>query len=289
MDFNKDKLDLFWWFVNERQSIWNKRYVQKLPQPWTTDIILRKERFTNVYRELDPGTQYAISILETKNPKPDKIFNIMLYRLIGKADTHKIIGFQKLSNFNSKVLERKLKEVKIPFTGAYMVSPYNSMGSKDKIVNVSRLFGKIHKDFDSIYEGIDNSSSSEEVFNVLRSVNGFGDFLAYQVLVDLLYPLKIYKNKPLLPYSNDDWSKAGPGARKGVKILSNNNYLEVMTWLRDNQEKEFKRLHLDFPYYNQRISLANIQNCLCEFHKYVKISNGTGRGRRKFIPVIHNQ
>ncbi|HEU5441542.1 MAG TPA: hypothetical protein VFU88_19820, partial [Ktedonobacterales bacterium] len=32
----------------------------------------------------------------------------------------------------------------------------------------------------------------------------------------------------------------------------------------------------------RELSLANIQNCLCEFHKFVKIGEGTGRGRRKF-------
>jgi hypothetical protein len=123
---------------------------------------------------------------------------------------------------------------------------------------------------------------------------GFGNFLSYQVLVDLLYPLEVYGNRPLLPYGHDDWSSPGPGAQRGITMLlsqgSTAEHLEVMGWLRDHQSDEFARLSLDFPYLQDRagrpirLSLANIQNCLCEFHKYVKISAGTGRGRRKFAP-----
>ncbi|MCW6160200.1 MAG: hypothetical protein LVQ95_03895 [Candidatus Micrarchaeales archaeon] len=63
---------------------------------------------------------------------------------------------------------------------------------------------------------------------------------------------------------------------------------EVVRWLRDNQKHEFQRLSLEFPYLkdgNWREilpALANVQNCPCEFHKYAKISEGTGRVCRKF-------
>jgi len=312
--FRGDRLDLFWWFICERQSIWQRRFVQQLLPPWTADQTMQRERFTNVYRELDPGTQYAINeILERDAPKPDKIFNIMLYRLIGRKETHAAIGFQRLTPeatpsalwrdpqagtlFDPQALERRLKyirdvEKKSPFTAAYMVSAYTQMGSRDKIVNVVRLFDKLYRSFDTLYARIQACRSSAEVHALLCAVDGFGNFLAYQVLVDLLYPLRIYGNAPLLPYTHDDWASAGPGAQRGIAMLLKEGvqaeHLEVMRWLRYNQQAEFARLGLDFPYLRDdrgqpvEISLANIQNCLCEFHKYVKISEGTGRGRRKY-------
>ncbi|MBI2670642.1 hypothetical protein HYX18_01520 [Candidatus Woesearchaeota archaeon] len=294
--FIKEKLDLFWWFVNERQSIWNKRFIEKLPYPWTSDKVLKEEHFTNVYRELDPGTLYVVkSILELNKPKPDKIFNNMIYRLIGREETFDFIGFQDLVSFNPKIFQSKLKDFrssgKNVFTGAYLVSGYSNMGSKDKIENITKLFIKIHNNFDLFYNNIENSKTSEQVYTVIKSQDGFGNFLAYQVLVDLLYPLKCYQNKPLLPYSHNDWAIAGPGARKGIKLIIDGavkiSDLDVMKWLRSNQKNEFKRLDLKFPYLiknkeKMEISLANIQNCLCEFYKYVKIKEGFGRGRRKF-------
>jgi len=61
-----------------------------------------------------------------------------------------------------------------------------------------------------------------------------------------------------------------------------------MRWLRQNQQQEIDRLNLDFPYLETEsgelleLSLANIQNCLCEFYKYHKILNSNGRARRCF-------
>jgi hypothetical protein len=261
---------------------------------------MQQVRFTNVYRELDPGTQYAIQqILEVDAPKPDKIFNVMLYRLIGRAKTHAEIGFQRLQEFDPSHLERTLKAIRddraeSPFTAAYMVSAYVKMGSHEKIENVVRLFAQLHSEFASFYARIEPCVRPDEVYDVLRSAYGFGNFLAYQVLVDLLYPLQAYGGRPLLPFSHDDWASAGPGARRGVAMLVKEDlrvsHLDVMRWLRWHQRSEFSRLGLEFPYLVDRqgtqveISLANIQNCLCEFHKYVKISEGWGRGRRKFAP-----
>lgn len=298
--FAPDRLDLFWRFVCERQWIWRRRIVQCLPPPWTDDPILRSERFTNVYRELDPGTVYVIEhVLEIDAPRPDIVFNVMLYRLVGRSDTHAALGFQSLATFDPYHMERTLKDIRnngnAPFTAAYMVSAYASMGSSDKIENIARLFSTLHAGFDGFFARVDSCASAAEVHATLGSVYGFGNFLAYQVLVDLLYPLRAYGGKGVLPFSHDDWASPGPGAQRGITMLLRPDvsrpHLEVMRWLRDCQHAEFTRLGLDFPYLEDAagnrvaISLANIQNCLCEFHKYVKISTGTGRGRRKFTPI----
>jgi hypothetical protein len=257
---------------------------------------LQQERFTNVYRELDPGTEYArLQILELDAPRADKIFNIMLYRLIGRAETHAAIGFQWLDTFDSGHLIRVLRhlrdfEHKAPFTAAYMVSAYSALGARDKIDSVGQIFHALQNGFDDLFARIAACDSAASVYGELRQIYGFGNFLAYQVLVDLLYPLNIHAGAPVLPYTNDDWASAGPGAQRGVGMLVQERSadLEVMRWLRSHQTDEFDRLQLSFPFLadadgrNVELSLANIQNCLCEFHKYVKINEGTGRGRRKF-------
>lgn len=296
--FQPPMLDLFWTFVCERQLVWRRRNEDGLPPPWTEDVILQRERFTNVYRELDPGTQYVINqVLEFDAPKPDKVFNTMLYRLIGRAETHAALGFQYLDTFDPEIMEQRLRHIrdvegKPPFTAAYMVSGYTSMGTRDKVVNVTRLFTRLHERFSTIYAQIAQCATPADIYSVLAAQQGFGNFLAYQVLVDLLYPLRSYEGRPLLPFTHDDWASAGPGARRGVHMLLANGvraeYLEVMRWLRWHQRSEFTRLSLNFPFMRAEsgaeveITLANIQNCLCEFHKYVKIQRGEGRGRRKF-------
>lgn len=298
----KDSLDdealgLFWQFITERQQIWYRRVVEGQSSPWTDDDILQEYRFTNVYRELDPGTQYVIqNILEINAPRQDKILNVMLYRLIGRLETHDYLGVQTLDAFDAEEFETHLKHRRddlgeTVFTGAYMVSGYNQMGSSDKVENVAALFDEITSD-PAFFDHVLSAKSLEDAYNLIRSQPGFGNFLSYQVLVDLLYPVDYYDGDSLLPFSPDDWSAPGPGARRGLKQLVTEfngfNRLTVMRWLRQNQQQEFDRLALDFPYLKTEegdrleLSLADIQNCLCEFYKYHKILNSNGRARRRF-------
>jgi len=221
----------------------------------------------------------------------------MIYRLIGRSQTFSELGFQTVDGFDQHALERKMKKIRDvrkqpPFSSAYIVSPYLKMGSRDKIENVARLVARLSRRFDSLYRRICISTSAEEAYNNLRKEYGFGRFLAYQVLVDLMYPIRTGRSRPLLPFSHDDWAEAGPGARKGIEILLRSGCKtgdpDVMRWLRLNQRQEFRRLHLDFKYLvdsrgnEVEISLSNIENCLCEFYKYSKIDQGVGRARRRF-------
>lgn len=240
---------------------------------------------------------YAVDqILERDLPAGDRVFNVMLYRLIGRPETHLAMGLQRPADFEPIEVGRAVREYSsrtgIPiFTAAYMVSTYLRFGSRDKLENVLRLFEKLARSFSDFEAALFGARSAEAAFRVIRAADGFGGFLAYQVLVDLLYPLQINGGSPLLPFSHDDWAMPGPGARRGIALLrlpeSALSSLEVMRWLHANQREEFARLGVDFPYLTidgveRPISLVNIQNCLCEFHKYVKIGNGTGRARRKF-------
>lgn len=298
--FRQERLDQFWRFIAARQRIWHRRFVDKTPPPWTTDPILGTQRFTNVYRELDPGTQYAVEeILERNAARSDRIFNIMLYRLIGRKETHSRIGFQRVKTFDGQLLAHVLKCIRLegshPFTGAYMVSGYKSLGSSDKAENVARLFAILQGRFEGFMRRLESSSNAAEAYGTIRAEIGFGNFLAYQVLVDLLYPLRREGGVGLLLFGLDQWAAPGPGALRGIRILSQSpqgRELEIMRWLRTNQRAEFDRLGIRFDYLTDasgrrvEVSLANIQNCLCEFYKYVKISEGKGRARRSFTPQL---
>ncbi|WP_254280767.1 nucleotide kinase domain-containing protein [Haloarcula marina] len=296
-EFNTEPLDLFWKFIHKRQNVWHRRVIENKSPPWTDDQILQNNRFTNIYRQLDPGTQYAIqNILERDASREDKIFNIMMYRLIGRLETHEDIGFQPIADFDKEEFEDSLKhrrdvENETVFTGAYMVAGYNQMGSSDKVENIAVLFNQIASN-QSFFSELLSTESAEQAYKKIRSQQGFGNFLSYQVLVDLLYPVDCYNGQSVLPFSPDDWSSPGPGAQKGIKRLIKESTqvddLRIMNWLRENQQAEFDRLGLEFPYLSDEsgsqieLSLADIQNCLCEFYKYDKILNSEGRARRRF-------
>lgn len=296
--WNEEALELFWKFVAERQIIWYRRFVTKLPPPWTDDPILQKNKFTNVYRELDPGTIFAKeNILEQSITRPERVFNIMIYRLICSIPTYEYVGFQYLKNFDWVEFEERLAEIyrtgQPVFGNAYLISPYSSMGGNFKYENVARLFGVLKANFEDFWNALENASSLEEAFKVVNSQYGFGPFLAYQVCVDLMYPLEVDDGKSILPFTHDDWARLGPGALRGLarltSVSSTRESLIKLRWLRDNQTAYFEHFGIYFPRLKDKegnlrpISLSDMQNCLCEFSKYMNIRNGTGKPQRLFV------
>lgn len=276
--------------VSERQTIYHKRHALGQPYPWTSDRILDENRFTNIYRETDPGTQYAIAnILETDQRPLDKAFNIMIYRLIGRKETHQTLGFMRLMEFDQLNFRGGLRAIAPPiFTSAYTVCPWRVI-SPCKIENVAELVSRLVRDLPSLWGSVQNSQSMQSAYTALHSCQGYGDFLAYQCLVDFTYPVK---GGALVPLNPDEWAAAGPGAKKGIEaiagypVTNRDKQLQVMQWLHRHQEREFARLGLDFPRWrNLPISLPNIQNSLCSFQKYVKLQGG-GRYPIKYKPSL---
>lgn len=297
--FDPANLERFWKFIAERQKIWHRRFVQEDSRPWTQDPILQKNKFTNIYRELDPGTKFVrLNVLQKDEPRPDRVFNVMIYRLICSIPTYSKLGFQLLDEFDQDYFESQLKKISdyspTLFGNAYMISPYFSMGSRIKYVNVARLFGKIQQNFDKFFFELDSATSFQDAFKVVNGQYGFGPFLAYQVMVDLTYLIGVDQDPGILPHSQNEWARLGPGAQRGFKRLVQRGKfvdpLQGLRWLWSHQHEKMHELGLDFPYLRDAhgqdiaISLANMQNCLCEFHKYMSIGDGTGKAQRLYVP-----
>lgn len=300
--FEPEYLDSYWNFVNERHSIWYRRFIKEQDPPWTKDPILRDKFFTNMYRILDPGTQFAMKeIVKKQAPVPDKIFNLLIYRLMASNEgSFSALGFQALKSWSRENFEKRLKDYRErgnkPFGSAYMVNAYHMIGhSKDKIENVGAIFEILHNARKDWWNEISKALSPSYVYDVLISYPGIGNFLAYQVFVDATYP--VLKGKPLLPFDQNAWAAAGPGAKVGLSFLLGKkpkNELPYMRWLQSHQNREFSRIGVSFPYLKDKsekkipLSLADIQNTLCEFGKYCRIKEGwTGKGAargRKFVP-----
>jgi hypothetical protein len=60
MEFTSDMVWNYFRFIYERQLVWYKRHVLKLPPPWTEDEIMQKYKIINMYRQLDRCTIYLL-------------------------------------------------------------------------------------------------------------------------------------------------------------------------------------------------------------------------------------
>lgn len=288
--FNQENLDLFWRFVAERQKVYWRRTVKRKPFPWTKDKILLEQFFTNVYRYRDPGTTFVVeTILNSKRTRGEKLFAIMVYRYMGsQQELFEWTGDLPFKHYNWKKFAKGVEAYRdqggLPFGNAYTVSPFGNKG--DKITFVAKLFDAWGLDMDRMMKKIDRAPDSQTAFKFIGHAMGMGPFLSWQVLVDCLY--KNDQGEALLPFSENDWVAAGPGAKRGVDHMmkdpdTKKKPAEIIKWLQSHQKREFKRLEIDFKWDPElgKLSLADIQNCCCEFSKYMKFYLGNTKGRTR--------
>ena len=297
--FDQESLDLYFRFLAERQSIYARR-LRGANWPWTSDPLLLSEFITNVYRAQDPGTVYLVNnILSVEGATAgDIVFNVMLYRVMGSVpSTHEHLGFQKCEEFNATEFQARLAELPDEhriFGDAYRVASYHQEGGGSKVANVATTFHYLAGGMPETMRRIDAARSVIEVYKVFEAMKGLGEFLAHQIVVDLLYSNS--RGEAVVPFGENQFAKAGPGARKGIWNLIGEgfrpaNMLIVMNWLHANQEAEFDRIGVLFPWavdaMGDRIqmSLCDIQASLCEFHKYYRLWNGDRKAQvRKYDP-----
>lgn len=256
MQLNEAKLDKFVYWVNERESIRYKREELKLPAPWTDDPILQHHHFCNIRREDDRGTKelralrVAMDLAMHKRPMyyaAARLFNYMPsvrdYFLLGPQD-----------------LQERLDAGEQVFHTAYVVS---TCGQKmDKIEYVDNLIKEVAKAYIS-------NQSCRECFECLRKINGLGSFMAGQIVADL-------RHDQYLHYAPDWYTFAvmGPGSKKGMDILmglgtTERNFMERLVFLKEATKGRIPELEMQ-----------DLQNCLCEYSKFIRyLMNMPGRRR----------
>lgn len=176
MKIHTENLKTFWQYIALRHSVYKKKNIELLPSPWTNDEILREYKFTNVFRDLDPGTRYVIEkIIPNVTKLEDLLFNLIIYRLYNKPTTSDAVGWQEIGKYDRKIFEKKLKKLKESgekiFTNAYMVSGYEQYANfGDKIGRTSKLLEDIVVMIPDIVVRIVKEQNSKITYEAIRSL-----------------------------------------------------------------------------------------------------------------------
>lgn len=260
-------------FVGERHRVWQQRLLG-LQAPWTDDPILQRNKFTNVYRVLDYGSQFLLRELlnEPGITAGDALARAFLYRMSNEPKTWEHtkaeMGYYPQAGDLGDVLGELWGEYRDAgnrvFSGAYTIMPLPGVKGFDKALEVVRMArDAFHPHSDTcVTDRFLQAGSMEERFKVLRGIPNVGDFIAMQVLTDFGYS----------PFGADqdenEFVVPGPGARKGANELfaTGKRAADVITWCRE------RVLELpDCPTLQGRPpSMMDIQNTLCEFSKYAR-------------------
>lgn len=291
-----DVFDTFWRFTAERHRVFEAR-AHGEEGPWTTDPILAKYKFCNVYRAADRVSQFLIRRIAypvTMQRDVDKIFQIIAFRMFSKIETWEQIeaelgGPPTLEDLASGRFERVLTRlrdsgVKI-YTGAFILCATDAYGRRVKHLNHVQLFKDMFLGSDFPHR-VMGAESLNEVYDLVHAFPLMGDFMSYQIAIDINY-------SELVNFSEDDFTQPGPGALRGIKkVFSDPGSLtptEIIHWMVDRQEDEFNRLDLDFTgLYGRRIHAIDAQNLFCETDKYCReafpgLTSARTRIKAKFV------
>lgn len=288
----------FFEFIYNRQEVWHNRFVLKKPPPWTDDPILRQYKFCNCYRELDRCTQYLINRV-INNPalsNKQKVFAILIFRIFNQDGLfdkyfHEVPAVELFdANLRIKELDEAKERGLNLFNNAYNITQrtYLSTFRKgEKHVQHLLNLQNIAKDWNGTFNYISNASSPQQIFECFKSLNFIGPFLAYQCLTDISY--MNYNG-----YRFDDFVSVGPGALGGIEALSGGipkgctSPEEKCKYLFNIQESAFFELwnktRKDWRivrYANRNLSLADVQNCACEYRKFLNYKVGI-KCRKKY-------
>lgn len=275
---NQEQL-VYW--ITERESI-RKKKEAGLPAPWSDNPVMQETYFCNVNREDDKVTKwirqnwtypcdvsgeecadyYDFSMIVAR------IFNLpsTLEELQQPIETH-----HWLQHAEQVFYERKQRGDNI-WHGAYIVS---TNGKKmDKVSYCLMLLEKL-----ATSPKITHSCSTlYDSHQALMKVEGLASFLAAQVVADL-------KNTVGHPLSKvEDWftfSAPGPGSLRGFswffeeKVSAKNYHAKI--------EEAYEILEFELPEeILEFLCFQNLQNCFCEYDKFMRVTNGTGRSKRKY-------
>lgn len=262
MTHDTETLEIYREFVTERHLVWKRRQRGE-SQPWTENPVLANLKFTNMFRVLDPGSQFVFQLND--DDPIDIITRLVFYRITNRPAT----WYALRSRFGRYPLAHDFTEKPDSivdfldlyrswgnrvFSGAYIIVP--EPGTKnDKIEGAVRLTQRFVLEHAADFLA---ASTQEERFAALRSTPGLGKFLSMQILTDWDY---LQPREPDLSFVI-----AGPGARRGAAILDETIPAEhvihdlAVEWA-DNLVVRLR---------GRGLTVMDVQNTLCELSKYVR-------------------
>lgn len=314
---DQNKLESIVEFIYERHMVFLRKNVWKKEAPWTKDAFLQSYRFCNIYREIDTVSLWIYdNIIVPYEKHPDLWFMLCIARLINWPDTlqemmdkdvwpafgphSKNPGKVIKTGWNAdrvyKVLKDRANRKEKLITGAYIV---NSVIPKSHTTeDNSKAYYIPYIGLDPLWQKREElrphfQNTMAEAVETLRTQQGWGPFMAYQVVVDLSY------SKRWLAKADDynTYTSAGPGTTRGMNRLMYGGKIVkkksaqlsepmqiALPKVNELLKARVKDKHWtgDFRTGFAPISMSNFSNSCCEYDKYCRLIGGEGEPRSRY-------
>jgi hypothetical protein len=273
---------LIYW-IKERYSILKFKEMG-VPKPWSEDRVFQTTYFCNVHRENDKVTKWIRGFYAPFVDDPLFEYNIVLSRFLNSPDTLAEVGYQTQHEPDAlyvKLQNRANRGEKV-WGNAYVITTHG--------MKMAKAYYLAHDVLGAVYsnlEGLRNACRGHGVpptcsvaSKALQCVDGIGSFLAGQIVADL-------KNTVGHPLSKAEdratFVEPGPGSIRGLSwFMTGHPNLFTGTYFPTNFQKVREYVDANWPEGVPPVDNQDLQNCLCEFDKYMRVKNGTGRSKRGY-------
>lgn len=289
MQFNQEAYDTFFYWIQERQKIFLKRWAGK-PKPWSEDPIFQQNKFCNVFRRQDKQSQYLINGIINPHWNDNLallLFNLYAFRAFNWWPTYTyLVGVMGRNGWLDRWDEEEAKSALYALmgegncqltSGAYMI---RGMEGKPKQESIPEVLTKVWEQAPYLVEYFQkfDFNTLEQTQELLLSQKfwGWGPFTTYQIVLDMTYT-KFLENAVDI----NEWCEFGPGAAKGIRcIWPDAKKSEMLKLAKQLQRYSVNKLPKDFP----SIDINTVEFVLCELSKYLRIKSG-GKGKMKYNGV----
>lgn len=280
-----DRVDEFFAYARERESIRIRREQQGQKPPWTDDLVLQRYRFCNVFREDDATTRwFRLHVRGPMKDRHDVIFATMCFRMFNRAQTGQVLLEERLfTDWGARIrlpeTRARLLALKPLVTGAYMMKTPANMNKLDGTIYIINQFWRDRcKLFTFFSASRHGSKSLQEAHAHLMQYEYIGSFHAYEFVTDLAHTWAL-EGAPDIYH----WASPGPGAKRGI--------YRVFGEYTNDQDKQLKYMrhlllcsaeHKYWPQNWRQWTMREVEHTLCEFDKYDRTKQGQGRPKQLF-------
>lgn len=304
------ELKVFWYWINERHTIYLKKKAGE-EWPWTKDKILRTFKFTNPFRQNDRVTQswtnafIRVLYRGKQMTDGDLLFQCAMFRLFNWPETYAALKFGMRNDWNLKEAiailnaKRKTDEPQI-FTGAYIIPTGGRSDPKIEVICEALDFlydGRTKKQIEKgvkpnrhtfAKEMTTDPITMEKCVGILMRVPTIGPFIAYEIACDLRHTRLLHDAIDI-----NSWANPGPGAKRGIHRLLSGKH--AWKGKRPDYFKAMRQLLVEAPEHMSNavksaewpFEMREIEHSLCEFDKYQRVTRKEGKTRSKYFPKLH--
>jgi len=264
-------------FANERHAIYERRR-EGDSYPWTSDPILRKYKFCNVFRHLDRGSQDFLKLAAPGSKDPlHALFRAALWTVFNKRETWcKLAAVADIDGWDNPrdltcCMVPKLHDCVdathntgvIMFTHAYHCphawNRYGATLGRAVINLVTTLISN-----EDITSKFINAKNLVDASFALTALHGIGPFFAWQITINAWWT-KAFQ------FHDDGRALIGQGSLAGLRLLGDGDKHHIFAQALHACEERGPLYGTASTF--RMMGAIDVEHALCEWNKYVDLQN----------------